>query len=101
MSAREGPTRFLHVLCFREDPSEWVAQCLDIDVVAQGGSPKAALQAFCEHLLLSKHWGFDDLPGEDVPGYYWELAAKVRAWVRHPMPDEGLTPFIVLCGTLL
>jgi hypothetical protein len=77
MAERE---RFLLSVLLLNEGDTWIVQCLEHDIVAQGASPKAALEALGwtigAHILLDKQKGrkpFSTLPR--ASGSFWERFA--------------------------
>lgn len=70
----------LTAVSFREG-DRWVAQCLEIDVAAQGDTPQEAksrlMETLVEHIVLAGHYReepFHDIP--PAPQRYWAMAGR-------------------------
>jgi hypothetical protein len=86
--------RTLRILLFKPG-SQWVAQCLDVDLVAQGPEIDDALEAFASvltgRILLDLKAGREPLSScEQPPAKYLELARRAKALRdNRQVPDQS------------
>ncbi|MGB8682321.1 MAG: hypothetical protein WCD12_05510 [Candidatus Binatus sp.] len=76
-------SRTLRVLLFEEHHKGWIAQCLEVDIAAQGSSMKEAMRNFQEVFAtqvafdLSK--GREPLAGKkQAPPWYWQALEEAE-----------------------
>lgn len=86
--------KFRFQIVLLPEGGEWVAQCLNVDVAAQGATiheaREALAKALSEHIVLALHLGeqpFHGLP--PAPQGYWE---RFRVGERLADPDPIFVP---------
>lgn len=88
-----GETYDLSIIAHKDDtlPDVWVSHCLDWDLVSQGNSPKEAIQAITEAVVLmiqdDLNDGFDPQERNAAPMECWAALTDI---VRNGVRVEGL-----------
>lgn len=78
-----GKPCVLQVLVSRapDVPGEWVAHCLNLDVISQGRSVREAIDAVCEAVTMVVEAdlarGVDPLKRESAPEEFWESFSSI------------------------
>lgn len=83
----------LHALIYPADdvPGEWIAHCLDLDIVSQGTNAPHALEMLCEAIKLSVQWAIE----ENRPPLEMR-AAPAEAWEKFESTPPTLTRILRL-----
>ena len=79
----------LQILVIKDPCGEWVAQCLEYDIAAQGKCIRSAMAAFestlAAEILYHKEKGLEPLAGiGKAPQFYWDKFNECAQEIKQP-----------------